>query len=843
MSSSSPTSTPISDLDNPTFADVEAATNPHPDLNSQLSSTLQTLPESPMVTNKQKPASLDTSNLADIEETPIALTYRGSSYNPQTGNAMEVPEKNRLRWASLSLRLKATLVAIVLGTAPVLVIGTVGYLLASGTVSQQVTDDQERLAGEVVDKMTRFMFERYGDVQTLANLPILANPKVRPIVTPTEKERILTFFAENYQVYDNIAVYTLDGNLFLQGGSKRDAPTNAANLDYFQTPLKTDKAYVSQPQGTKELSVFFSAPVRDVVTGQTIAVVRTRMPISGLEKVIQNLGNAERQTAYNVFDASGKIFMATKKEQVGSDVSKEFPDGLAERRSSKKPSTWIGIDQGQKTEKVLIGYAATGEFQGMPDVNWGILYTTNTNEAFKASRELLLSLTLGTGLIAILVGLLAAYLARLATRPIQEAAETVEKIGQGDLEARIQTQGEDELAVLGDNINRMAQDIQELLEQQEQAARAQIATQQEIARQQEQAAREQLAAQEEIARRQAEYAQQQQEAKEFLQNRALELLMEVSPLREGDLTIRAKVTEDEVGTIADSYNATINSLRKIVGQVQSVATQVAETAEGNKTSLSELTGDALQQADSIQIALLRIEEMSRSIQQVAQGAQEAERAVQLASETVHQGDEAMNRTVEGIVAIRETVAETAKKVKQLGESSQKISKVVNLIGTFAAQTNLLALNASIEAARAGEEGRGFAVVADEVRSLARQSAKATAEIEQLVASIQAETNEVVAAMEAGTQQVVTGTQLVEETRQSLNQIAQASDQISSLVRTITEAATSQAQASSIVSETITNVAGLANNTSYRAETVLEAFQNLLKVANDLQTTVAQFKLS
>ena len=137
----------------------------------------------------------------------------------------------------------------------------------------------------------------------------------------------------------------------------------------------------------------------------------------------------------------------------------------------------------------------------------------------------------------------------------------------------------------------------------------------------------------------------------------------------------------------------------------------------------------------------------------------------------------MNRTVDGIMAIRQTVAETAKKVKRLGESSQKISKVVNLISSFADQTNLLALNASIEAAHAGEEGRGFAVVADEVRSLARQSAEATAEIETLVADIQAETNEVLAAMEAGTEQVVTGTKLVDETRKSLNQITVASIQI------------------------------------------------------------------
>jgi methyl-accepting chemotaxis protein PixJ len=195
------------------------------------------------------------------------------------------------------------------------------------------------------------------------------------------------------------------------------------------------------------------------------------------------------------------------------------------------------------------------------------------------------------------------------------------------------------------------------------------------------------------------------------------------------------------------------------------------------------------------------------------------------------------------MAIRQTVAETAKKVKRLGESSQKISKVVNLISSFADQTNLLALNASIEAAHAGEEGRGFAVVADEVRSLARQSAQATAEIETLVASIQSETNDVVAAMEAGTEQVVTGTKLVDETRKSLNQITVASVQITELVEAIAKAAVEQSQTSQTVTQTMTQVAAISDKTSQEAAMVSDSFKQLLTVAQSLEESVRQFKVS
>ncbi|VEP18595.1 Methyl-accepting chemotaxis sensory transducer with GAF sensor [Hyella patelloides LEGE 07179] len=335
----------------------------------------------------------------------------------------------------------------------------------------------------------------------------------------------------------------------------------------------------------------------------------------------------------------------------------------------------------------------------------------------------------------------------------------------------------------------------------------------------------------------------ERQAKENLQHRALELLMEVDPVSQGDLTIRARVKEDEIGTIADSYNATIESLRKLVTQVKASATLVSNTTTEKEVSVQELSQGASEQTTEISTAIERINAMANSIKVVATNAEEAEIAVRQASATVKIGDEVMNRTVDGFRAIRETVAETAKKVKRLGESSQKISKVVNLISSFADQTNLLALNASIEAAHAGEEGRGFAVVADEVRSLARQSAEATAEIESLVAEIQSETNEVVAAMESGTEQVVVGTKLVDETRSSLTQIADVSSQIDSLVRAIAEATVEQSQDSEVVTKTMTQVAAISQRTATEAEEVSDSFKELLTVAQKLQESVAQFKVN
>ena len=347
----------------------------------------------------------------------------------------------------------------------------------------------------------------------------------------------------------------------------------------------------------------------------------------------------------------------------------------------------------------------------------------------------------------------------------------------------------------------------------------------------------------ELLKKQQQAQERERVAKENLQRRALELLMEVDPVSQGDLTVQVKVKEDEIGTIADSYNATIESLRKLVAQVKTAAIEVSTTTSDKDRSIQELSMGASAQTQEINTALARIQGITDSISAVAKNAKAAEAAMLRAVNTVKAGDEAMTLTVQGFQEIRDTVAATAKKVKRLGESSQKISKVVSVISNFADRTNLLALNASIEAAHAGEQGKGFAVVADEVRSLARQSASATAEIEALVAEIQTGTNEVVTAMEEGTQQVVAGTKLVDKTRFSLIEIADVSQEIDRLVAEIAIATVEQSQDSEVVSQTMKQVAAISDKTSTEAGEVSASFKDLLAVAQQLKDSVAKFKVN
>ena len=339
-----------------------------------------------------------------------------------------------------------------------------------------------------------------------------------------------------------------------------------------------------------------------------------------------------------------------------------------------------------------------------------------------------------------------------------------------------------------------------------------------------------------------ETADREKASKEQLQQQVIQLLTAVGPALEGDLTVRAPVTETEVGTVASAYNNTLQSLQKIVLQVQAAANQVSETSQLSGSSASTVTQQAQQQAKALEQALARVQKMVDSTAAVAIDAQQVEAATQQTNQIVQRGDTAMNRTVDGIMAIRSTVAETNQRIKRLSESSQKVSKIASLISHFTTQTQLLALNASIEATRAGEYGKGFAVVADEVRSLARQSAEAATEIEQFVQEIQTGTAEVSTAMETGIQQVAAGTEMVTDARQNLTAIVEATGQISQLMADITQTTHQQADEFKVVTQTMTEATEIATQTSENSKDLANSIQQVLGTAEALQVSAGRFKV-
>jgi methyl-accepting chemotaxis protein len=337
-------------------------------------------------------------------------------------------------------------------------------------------------------------------------------------------------------------------------------------------------------------------------------------------------------------------------------------------------------------------------------------------------------------------------------------------------------------------------------------------------------------------------AEQERQRSELLQSELIKLVTEVEGAASGDLTVRAQISEGEIGIVADFFNAIIESLRDVVRQVKESAGQVNASVDVNNEAIRNLAEDATAQAQQLEDALISVEQMTNSIQQVASSAQQAANVAISAADTAETGSMAIEQSVQSILQLRQTVAETAKKVKRLGEASQQIAKVVVLIDQIALKTNMLAVNASIEAALAGEGGRGFAVVAEEVGALAAQSATATKEIETLVESIQKETSEVVQAMESSTVQVVEGTNRVEDARKSLSQIVQVSRQVNSLFQEISLATTSQVETSQLMRSLISNLSTQSQRSSETSRDVAISLQETASVASKLQASVETFKV-
>jgi twitching motility protein PilJ len=327
-----------------------------------------------------------------------------------------------------------------------------------------------------------------------------------------------------------------------------------------------------------------------------------------------------------------------------------------------------------------------------------------------------------------------------------------------------------------------------------------------------------------------------------LQRQVIRLLDDVEGAARGDLTVEAEVSADVLGAVADAFNLTIQNLREIVRQVKKAAKQVNQASTNSESFARNQSSDALRMAEELAVTLNSVQMMTDSIQRVAENAREAEEVARTSSITALKGGDSVERTVAGILQIRDTVSETARKVKRLAEASQEISKIVAVVSQIASRTNLLALNASIQAARAGDAGRGFAVVADEVRQLAYRSAKSLKEIEQIVLQIQSETGSVMMAMEEGIQQVIDVTERSEQAKKSLEDIIQVSNRIDTLVRSITADTVKQRENSLNVAQVMQSVELTAQETSQESQQVAGSLQKLVSISRELLSSVERFKI-
>jgi methyl-accepting chemotaxis protein PixJ len=376
----------------------------------------------------------------------------------------------------LGLRLKATLAAIILGTLPVAAIGGLAYLIVSKELKENAIHAQESYAENQGKRVSAFMFERYGDVQIIANLAILSNAKLRKEMSPQDRQKILNKFVDTYEVYESISAFDLNGDVIAQ--SKGKPEKNHKKAKFFQQVLKTGKPAIFQPQDskiTKSVFIIFAAPIFDKETGKIVGVAQTKMPVKYIGRLLEIGEYADRKPSAtqnqdidsHVVDALDRIAVASEETQNLDEKITEAIPGLTDLKASHKVGSIEGFDS-STPEPLLISYAPIEPFSTMPDLGWSIVVHQETAVIFEASNRILLILGIGTALSAAVISIIATALANRAIDPILNASKAVQKLGEGELDTRIEVKGYDELAILGANINAMAEELKSSIDAQRQ---------------------------------------------------------------------------------------------------------------------------------------------------------------------------------------------------------------------------------------------------------------------------------------------------------------------------------------------------------------------------------------
>lgn len=398
-----------------------------------------------------------------------------------------------------------------------------------------------------------------------------------------------------------------------------------------------------------------------------------------------------------------------------------------------------------------------------------------------------------------IAGLLGFLIHYSIARPIRQISSTVNEVSAGDYHARTKVTGDDELGQLG-----VAFD--ELLEE-----------------------------------KVASLVRAEQE-NERLNGSVISLLKAVSKLSQRDLTIKVPVTEDITGPVADALNQLTSETSQVLQGVQSVSEQVARASATVKSQSDNVIEVARHEQEEVEGTGKSLVTAVEAMNNIARLAMDCDVAAEGAFDATRSALESVTHTVDGISGIRDTIHETEKRIKRLGDRSQEISRAVNLINTISERTHILALNASMHAASAGEAGRGFAVVADEVQRLAENARDATSQIATLVSNIQVETSDTVTTMNDLITEVVDGSRLATAAGSQMKTTMDSTENLVHAVRQIAERSRDQAQVSNELQGRYERIRESSQQTTARLTEQTKQTRQLVQYARRLLQAVQVFNL-
>lgn len=326
--------------------------------------------------------------------------------------------------------------------------------------------------------------------------------------------------------------------------------------------------------------------------------------------------------------------------------------------------------------------------------------------------------------------------------------------------------------------------------------------------------------------------------------------------QEGDLTARLQVnSNDEIGTIATSFNKMLENLQHIINRVQKTSVEVQNASENMlektnisreatikvQSTMSNLNESIQSQAASMEESSTAMDDMAVSVQRIAESATSVTELAVATSEQANDGNTVIQKSVSQMTTIHDAVNATSEVVERLITHTKYIDTAVQSISNIAEQTNLLALNASIEAARAGEQGKGFAVVADEVRKLAEQSKTAATDINQLLHQIQQDTETASSMMSQGRSEASEGIHVIREAGNSFTTIVEQVNKVSTQMQDISATAEEMAASAEEMNASLNNIASISTEVSSETAATAQSAEKKVVTMNEMTQTAKQMK--
>jgi len=496
------------------------------------------------------------------------------------------------------------------------------------------------------------------------------------------------------------------------------------------------------------------------------------------------------------------------------DFKRDAPDDLRERLDGRIKDVnalvnkVIPLARTEIVDANVLAYSSTDYFAlATKAIDAGFAFTDAGSDLLKELFKRKIDeartkqYTISAAILAIfaIAALIAVFVSRSITGPVNHLVGVMDKLAMGDSTVRANLQTFDEVGLLGRQFDIM------------------------------------------VDQREAASAKVQQE-NEQLNNSVIELLQAVARLAEKDLTVKVPVAEDITGLVADALNLLTQETSNVLNRVVDIAGNVARISRQVKSQSDTVIGVASEEKREVEQAAAELNLASEVMQDIAKLALSCNQAAEQAIQNTDKAQETVLGTVEGITTIRDTIRETEKRIKRLGERSQEIGGVVNIINGIAERTHILAINASMHAASAGEAGRGFAVVANEVQKLAENAREATLKISGLVNNIQLETADTVTTMNDAISQVVRGTTLAQQAGSEMRETRDTTANLVQLVRRIADSSKAQAQTSLQLRERALQIQKSTEHTYVQLQAQGVQTEQLVGFSEELVESVGVFTL-